>query len=483
MDDPYFYYSIANNISNGYGPIFKQAINTSEKYFAFGVSYLYSIIWFLNENSIKNILLIEVFNLILIYLIIYYITYYISNIINKKNSLIFNIIIFIILMSDSRWQYAAMVANSDLISVLIMLFIMILNFKKYKSAYLSPNKLFIYSIAIALIGIFFKYYFMAILIALFINYTLCNSVRIKKILFLIGAIFLLSVFIFLTLQRGIKSYLLALFNYINSLVNNGDGYLYFLKSALSNLLFFSIPENIIPNYQYLNNSSVIPQDLTCILGFITSCICFYGMFLTFRRQFFPFLSFCLCIPIFTLVIDGTARYLMIFQAFLLASFFSAIISLKPRFSLRSLKIAAGFLVLLLIFTAYSSINKRSSGFINPFKMIEEISESNKEILNLLEIQKSNSYLLYLNKNIYSPSIFADLSNHYIYNPDNGLNDLVKSSQVFVLFACDARRCSYYDEDKYRYKEEIKKFGNFFYKPIKQSYKKHSTYELYQLIAQ
>lgn len=255
---------------------------------------------------------------------------------------------------------------------------------------------------------------------------------------------------------------------------------------LMNLLGAAMPSQILPSFQlgFLHPpiqdtfetkfSAATPDILWAAFGVAISLVISAGMWLS-RRKMLPEIAYILAaLPIITLLMPSTARYLMAYQAFLWIFFYTGaawaahryapwlVRLLRSRVAVLSAIALAAALVIGLRSWKVAGTASESYFAVTIERVpryVHDVSTTFRSLRGFIEtLPKDSTLLIGARGNVGRWTAIAGMDYYY---PDRQLTRAVRDKQVYMLIECGTlEACQAWDIWKERAQARILRFGTF-----------------------
>jgi hypothetical protein len=255
-------------------------------------------------------------------------------------------------------------------------------------------------------------------------------------------------------------------------------------AMMMNLFVLALPSQIIPNIQLLFleyplvddyhvrfGSSL--RDLSLVaLGLVVSAVTLWGMWRS-RRRFAPEIAYTLAaLPVLTVIIAGTTRYLMAYEPFFWISFYTGASALAAPFEIElrkwrraaltclGLVILAGGLVLLR--GRQGAAASTSPGYTRVHA--REIATTFRALRVYLDkLPRERTLLIGASRTVGRWKVISNLD---YYQPDSALRGAVASRDTYLVSECGTYGiCRDFDNWDVRFRKSVDKFGPFKYELV------------------
>ncbi|HUQ18964.1 MAG TPA: hypothetical protein VM099_05070 [Gemmatimonadaceae bacterium] len=276
-------------------------------------------------------------------------------------------------------------------------------------------------------------------------------------------------------------------------------------SMVKNLLVLALPSQIIPNLQlffveyplvdqYHISFGSSPRDvLLVVLGLAISGVTLIGMWQS-RRRFAPEIAYTLAaLPLLTVIIPGTSRYLMAYQPFFWISFYTGASALAAPFEieLRKLRrVALASLILLIVAGTGLVLARRwkaahivagsgasAQGYTRSHA--REIASTFRALRVFLETLPRDRALLIGGSG--TSGRWTVISKLDYFRPDTTLRTAVASRDVYLVAECGTYAlCRDFDKWDSEFRSRVDEFGPFNYQPVFSRLTDNAKARVYQL---
>jgi hypothetical protein len=274
---------------------------------------------------------------------------------------------------------------------------------------------------------------------------------------------------------------------------------------LLNLTTLSIPANIIPVYHLLARDpahpfrpefGLTPVDIIFMaVGIGISLVMFYGMWRTRDRLLPEIIYFLAALPVLTVIIPSTRRYLMPYEPLIWIFFYVGagvmLRSILKRFKPINVPPAVGLAFALLVAFALLAVrsqrmvgtgsNRRVGITIGQTRgYVVEVSSTFRDLRRFLEALPRERSLL-----IGGPGAggrWKAISGLNYYSPDSSLNVAARTHDVYVLVECGAVDvCQDFENWDGRFRRILDdRYGPFVYAPVFSRMTEHAKARVYRL---
>jgi hypothetical protein len=255
-------------------------------------------------------------------------------------------------------------------------------------------------------------------------------------------------------------------------------------SMLTNLFVLALPSQIIPNIQLLFleyplvddyhvrfGSSL--RDLSLVaLGLVVSAVTLWGMWRS-RRKFAPEIAYTLAaLPVLTVIIAGTTRYLVAYEPFFWISFYTGATALVAPFEieLRKWRRAAFACVALVILAGglvflrdrQGAAASASPGYTRVHA--REIAATFRALRVYLDkLPRERTLLIGASRTVGRWKVISNLD---YYQPDSALPRAVASRDTYLVSECGTYGiCRDFDNWDVQFRKRVDRFGPFNYELV------------------
>jgi hypothetical protein len=248
---------------------------------------------------------------------------------------------------------------------------------------------------------------------------------------------------------------------------------------MKNLFALALPSQIIPNFHLLFREWPLVddyhvrfgsslRDLSLVaLGLTVSAVTMWGMWLS-RRRFAPEIVYTLAaIPVLTVIIAGTTRYLMAYEPFFWISFYAGASALAAPFEieLRKWRRAALACVVLVSLAGGAVLLRGRQGAAASTPPgytrghAREIAATFRALRVYLEkLPRDRTLLIGPSRTVGRWTVISNLN---YYQPDSALRGAVATRDTYLLSECGSYGiCRDFDNWDVRFRESVNKFGPF-----------------------
>jgi len=271
-------------------------------------------------------------------------------------------------------------------------------------------------------------------------------------------------------------------------------------SVMMNLLASALPSQIVPRFQRLFTHDPIldtyhvhfgtaPRDLVLIvLGFAISATIFFGMWRA-RRRFAPEIAYTLAaMPVLTLMIPSTARYLITYEPLFWIFFYAgasalvAPIAVRLAPSPRAVIVTVALLVVTGTVAAYlrtagSRAARLSIGETRAYST--EVASTFGELRGYLEtLPRDRTFLIGTRSTI---GRWKAISGLEYYRPDSLLSVAVTQRDTYLVLECATLDlCRDFDDVDRRSREFFDRYGKFSFDPVFARTTEHAKARVYRI---
>ena len=331
------YYLMAERVAATGHPVLSYAVNWRPLVYASGASYLYAPAMMLFHSYAFRLRAIQCENLLFFGCYLTFAFRYIRTVFPMREGQVMTILFAIVAIIDWRTLILVMLPNADILPALVTVASLIV---ASSPRFGDRQKLLIVMLLCAPV-----FFIKMSVIVLPVAYSLVLLVKgDRDVRFFSLSAPLVVAILFYLYRNTMRDYVaMAVTGYLFPQGQVSLSKLFsVLGNAAANLLFVSLPESIIPNFNYffLNvRSGLTPfvldalnaRDLIVIaLGGAVSVAITVGAVRLWKTQSFALFAFALSLPVFALVTDGTARYLVSFEPLLWCCFMAAAVPSVER---------------------------------------------------------------------------------------------------------------------------------------------------------
>jgi hypothetical protein len=260
---------------------------------------------------------------------------------------------------------------------------------------------------------------------------------------------------------------------------------------LMNLLGAAVPSQILPSFQlgFLHPpiqdtfqtkfSAATPDILWAAFGLAISFLVSAGMWIS-RRKMLPEIAYILAaLPIITLLMPSTARYLMSYQAFLWIFFYTGAAWAAHRYApwlvrllrsrvavLSAIALAAALVIGLRSWKVAGTASERYFAVTieRVPRYVHDVSTTFRSLRGFIETLPEDSTLLVGSRG--NVGRWTAISGRDYYFPDKQLSRAVRDKQVYMVIECGTlEACQAWDIWKERAEARILRFGSFTFDPV------------------
>lgn len=279
------------------------------------------------------------------------------------------------------------------------------------------------------------------------------------------------------------------------------------KSGMAlNLLGISIPAHIIPVYHlafdfdpvgrtFKPTFGTTPNDAALTaLGVAMSLIMVYGVWRT-RRHFLPEIGYFLAaLPVITLMMPSTRRYLLAYEPLIWMFFYAGAVALfRPlRVRVRTIRVHPALGLALFIAAALGLIFVRSQRVVGTAGdrpagisigqtrgYVTEVSSTFRDLRGFLEsLPRERTVLVGV---LGTVGRWKAILHMRYYMPDSGLGVAARANDIYVLVECGTREvCHDFDRWDIRFRRRIDRYGPFAYERVFDRTTEHAKARVYRL---
>lgn len=273
------------------------------------------------------------------------------------------------------------------------------------------------------------------------------------------------------------------------------------SGILLNLVGVSIPSQIIPTFQLgfhhppvtgtfqTTFASGLQDTAWLVVGILITGVVVLGMWKS-RTRFLPEIAYVLApLPVLTLMIQSTTRYLMSYEAFFWMFFYSGAVYVLARLP-RNRRIfqsrAAAGVVLVAILTLTLGLRYRKAAgtasetdfapLTSTPAYIADVSATFRELRSYLESLPADRTLLVGSRG--AVGRWKVIAGRDYYNPDSALAKVASERDVFLLVECGAPgACQDADFWRSEMQKRVTKYGKFTFEPVFMSKSRRSRVEV------
>jgi hypothetical protein len=255
---------------------------------------------------------------------------------------------------------------------------------------------------------------------------------------------------------------------------------------LLNLLGAALPSQVLPSFQlgfmhppiqdtfHTKFSSALPDMLWAAFGVCISLVLLHGMWRS-RSRLLPEIVYVLgALPLITLMMPSTGRYLMTYQPFLWIFFFTGASWLAERHApwlvrlMRSRLAVASFLLLAVAVVAGLRSWKVAGTASERYfavtmkrvpEYVRDVSVTFRSLRGFIETLPKDSALLVGSRGTFGR--WTAIAGRNYYYPDPKLPQTVREKEVYLLIECGTlEACQAWDIWKTRAQNRVRTFGDF-----------------------
>jgi hypothetical protein len=278
------------------------------------------------------------------------------------------------------------------------------------------------------------------------------------------------------------------------------------NEVIMNLVGLALPSQLISDFRlgftdhpivstYHVKFPHAPQDIVlAAIGVIISLIIFFGIWRS-RRSFLPEIAYLLAaLPVLTLMIPSTARYLMAYQPFFWIFFFVGASALFGRAFARianarraaltgisALVLAGAALVLLRTHKVVGTVGSPGAAVSigESRAYIKDVSTTFHDLRRFLEtLPRERTLIIGQPGTVGRWKVISGLD---YYRPDSALTVTVSRYDTYLLLECGTYEvCQGFDYWDGKYRERVDQFGKFAFEPVFSRLNEHAKVKLYRL---
>jgi len=276
------------------------------------------------------------------------------------------------------------------------------------------------------------------------------------------------------------------------------------SGMLINLFTISLPAQIIPDLWLALTKNPTggtldftvgstPRDLVILMiGLAVSCVTLFGIWRT-RMRFAPEIAYTLgALPVLSVLIPSTTRYLMAYQPFLWIFFYNGAATFAQPVAVRvTRRLRAAFVGLALLFAAGTGLvllrtKKMKIGgsggaisFGDTRRYAPEIASTFESLRRFLEkLPRERSLLIGEKGAVGRWRVISGLDYYYA---DTALARAVATRDTYVVLECGTLdTCSGLDDRDARTRRHLNKFGPFHFDPVFSREGEHARARVYRL---
>lgn len=454
VGDATYYLMMAHQIAQGVAPVVRIAENAADFHYAFGVSVLYAPAMLISDDFSHRFVLVAALNIAAIVLYSWLSTRYVIRALPGFAAWGAMAAVSALLLLDARWQYAAMMANSDILPALFTLVLCLLGNHMAQAHVCARTRAWsaLAIIGLGAVGFWFKISLAAVaLAAMFVG---LRRVLSPALCWGAGAVLVLVLAAALTQTLLWDTYFNALLGYVA-----GKPVLALVFDQMSNLLFSALPSRIIPNFNYVFISEIFRDSntfgvrqirpahtLPIAIALAVDALIVIGAYRLRRRCGAEILALAVCLPFFMAVTNATTRYLMAFQAplllFFLAGAQAAFQRAKPVLPKKRLLWLGGALGAVVLVVSVQSVWVRSRAA--PWSFIGDTAAVFGGVRDRLHgLDPARSRLIAVT-GPFGSEMWLVASDITQYLPDPALPDMLRRHDIYMVVACARRDCAGFD---------------------------------------
>jgi hypothetical protein len=271
-------------------------------------------------------------------------------------------------------------------------------------------------------------------------------------------------------------------------------------SVMMNLLASALPSQIVPRFQrlfshdpvvdtYHVNFGAAPRDLVLVaIGFAISTTVFFGMWRE-RRRFVPEIAYTLAaMPVLTLMIPSTTRYLIAYEPLFWIFFYAGASALLAPLALRFAPSPRAVLaaVALLILTAVGAVYLRSSRSHGGRMAIGETRAYSTEVAStfaalrqyLETLPRDHTFLIGSRG---TSGRWKAISGLEYYRPDRGLSVAVAQRDTYLVLDCATLDlCRDFERVDRQSRNIFDRYGKFSFDPVFDRTTEHARARVYRI---
>ncbi len=492
VNDPVLYFVMARAFAQHGTAVTSMAENTAPFTYAFGMAYVYGWVFKLFSTYEQQIRGIQAVNLLLIFAYLALSLRFVAAVLPRLPVALFAAIFGSAMLLDYRWHNAALMPNSDILpGVLTMAAILIARpaFQPGPQQLGGPG-MAARALAVTVLGgmgLFVKMSLVILPLAFFFLLAMDKGGQrgawFRR--FLLPAILLGLLALFYANKEVATYYLYVLFN--SYLFPSGEisaaGFGKSLVNWVANLVFSALPGAIIPKSRHLFfNDMAFPADafqagtytgrvaLGMILGAAVTGIMALGASRLWMRCRYEFVCLMLCLPVFAVVHDSTARYLIPFQALAWVAFIAGLPQGLPHALQRHrAPVAVGAAVLIAVFIALQArfFWNRPEGDLGKLAHIREAGRVYGEALAALRtLPLGDTRLLHFDEPQNRSTAWRVATDLTFYAPDADLPQVAANYRTLFVVGCVDTGCDLFDKSFSEAISAIRKTGDFEFALVK-----------------
>jgi hypothetical protein len=485
VNDQLLYFVMAKNVGQHGTPIVSMAENLPPFTYAFGVAYIYAGVFklfSLYEHQIRGI---QAINLTFIFIYMLLTLRYMVRVVPQFPVFVIAGFCGSATLLDSRWHYIAVMPNSDIVPALVTIAAIVVArpiFQPEDRSRPAVNVAARTLVVMALggIGLFVKMSLVTLPLALVFLLAMDRQHRIGWTRLLLVVAVLVGIGALFALNGEVAA------TYVRVLIQHhvfpdGDisvwGFGTSLVNWTANLAFSALPNFIIPKSRhFVFNEIAFPTNAfqteaytgPVIFGMglgaaITSTMVVGAMRLWSRCRF-EFVCLLFCLPVFMLLPDSTARYLIAFQPLIWASFFAGLAHRLPVFlAQHRVVMVAGATLTLVVFLFFQAISlrSRSQSDIGQVAYLREVGGVYQGVLDQLRsLPQANTRLIYFDERPISTGMWRASTEIPLYAPDANLPHIASKYHTLVVLTCVTQECELLDQSRQYVFDTISKTGKF-----------------------